>query len=244
MRSARAKIDRAEQYLEQLKTDIARDARDYGIECCDDFKTHEHVFYYVAPTPELTIEYGIIAGEVISQTRTALEHAVWEMVPIPDPFKTGLPVVWEQAKYQKKASRMLNGINNSAATIIEGLQPFNNGGTASLLYALDDMWNIDKHRTLNIVATDIVGLQRTYIKDGRLLGRLIGGLPNVHEDRAEAGRLPFPDFYSAEVEVVIEYGIRLEFRDIDAAKGKTVEAFLTQIIEFARGVVTDLSNTS
>jgi hypothetical protein len=106
------------------------------------------------------------------------------------------------------------------------------------------MWNIDKHRTLNIIVTDIVGLQRTYIKDGQLVGRLISGIPNVLDDQAEVARFPFPDFYvHPEVQMEIEYGVRLEFRDINPAKGKTVEAFLTSLVEFGEETVRDLSNT-
>jgi hypothetical protein len=102
MRSAWAKIDRAKQYLEQLKIEVARDRGDYGLECWDDFQAREHVFDYVAPTSDMAIEYGIISGEVISHTRTALEHAVWEVVPVPVAKVTGLPVIWEKANYKNR----------------------------------------------------------------------------------------------------------------------------------------------
>jgi len=244
MHGAWAKIDRAKQHLEQLNAELTQDRQDYGIRCWNDSETGEHVFDYVAPLDTLIVNYGVLAGEVISQARTALEHAVWEMIPNPEPGKTGFPVIWEQAEFQKKASRMIKGINNSAAAIIERLQPFNNGGAASLLYVLDDMWNIDKHRTLHVMVTDIVGLQRTYIEGDRLVGREIGGIPNVTNNRTAILRVPFRECYRPNVNMVFEYGVRLEFRDIQAARGKTVEALLTQLIEFSESTVRLLAETA
>jgi hypothetical protein len=73
------------------------------------------------------------------------------MVPVANRDRCSFPVRINQADYIRRGLRQIKGINSSAATIIEGLQPLNSGDTSAPLYILNRLWNRDKHQILNFV---------------------------------------------------------------------------------------------
>jgi hypothetical protein len=246
LEGARAKIDRAKQHFEQLKSEIASDgaADRYGLFFLDDFQTREHIVTFQMPK-HLSIRYGILAGEVIGQVRSALEHAVWELVPRPVEGKTGFPVIWEQSKYQDKKLVMIDGINNSAATAIERVQPFNSGGDSAPLYVLNETWKRDKHRVLNLVGQTVLGFQRVYIFPDKVVRQIPTTISGKLEDGAEVARFDFPDFYAPpKVRMVAhQAAFGLEFWDAGPATGKGVSKLLAELIQFGELLIEALSAT-
>ena len=192
----------------------------------------------------LSIRYGIIAGEVVGQVRSALEHAVWEMVPNPIEGKTGFPVVWEQRDYPKKRSLMIDGINSSAATAIERVQPFNDGGGSAPLYILNETWKRDKHRVLNIIGQTVAGFQRSYIFDDSTARHIPTTISRKLVDGAEVARIAFPDFYQPpKVRMVAVVAFILEFWDAGPATGKSVDELLRRLVQFGQLLIETLSAT-
>lgn len=126
LKSARAKIDRAKHHLEQLRLEMGSNPQSKGVSLRNDLDARQHVFFYRKPT-DLWFHYGVLAGEIIGQARTALEHAVWEMLPDPENqrHRAGFPVFRDRDYYKRDGVPMIEGINDRAVTIIERSQLFN-----------------------------------------------------------------------------------------------------------------------
>jgi hypothetical protein len=74
--SCRAKVNRANFHLEQLTHDIRAAERNlYGLIVKDDLHTGERIVQASFPRP-LFLRFSIVAGEVIHQARSSLDHLV------------------------------------------------------------------------------------------------------------------------------------------------------------------------
>ncbi len=246
--SARAKLARAKHHVEQLKLeiDIGENDQLYGFTDRTDPKTGEYVLLLKRP-PDLFRRYSIIAGEAIHQMRSALEHAVWNMVPNPIQGFTGFPVVWEASKYDAKAEKLIKDINPAAAAYIKRLQPFDNGGDESRLYNLNEMWNADKHRLLNLTGFIPMGYMRFY-RD-RATGKMLGNfgheiIAEGAENGAEILRFQHPSFYEpSKVEMIENYAYTLGFKNPVCAMGQPPVGLLLNLLGFSEKVVDDLETT-
>lgn len=199
LETATAKLDRAQHHLNQLDSDIRRDRNNkvYGISYDRDSKTGEWIIRALLPQAPF-IHYSIVGGEIVGHARSALEHAVWDLVPSPAPRKTGFPVFIAQTKadaaalgekdyYEGKGLKMIDGMNPAAKTIIRGLQPFGPNYKADRLYILNELWNVDKHRLLNSCVHYLNAIQLMYTLSGQSSDRCIA-IPNDVEDGAELFR--------------------------------------------------------
>src|SRR5262245_59942249 len=99
LEGARAKMDRANFHLQQLDTEIKTASRDhkYGIRFVHERRTNQLVITALVPRDDF-IRYSVIAGEIVGHARSALEHAVWNLVPNPIVRKTGFPVFVAKTK--------------------------------------------------------------------------------------------------------------------------------------------------
>jgi hypothetical protein len=120
LESARAKLDRANYHLEQLKRELWEGKGAYGFRFLYERSGEEMdlVVYALIPR-DLFVHFSIIAGEIISHARSALEHAVWEMVPVPKQGVTGFPVFRVESgvknrDYNSRGVAMIDGINPAA----------------------------------------------------------------------------------------------------------------------------------
>ena len=140
---------------------------------------------------------------------------------------------------------MIDAINHSAATIIEGLQPFNNGGATSNLYILNDMWKRDKHRLFNFIGVIVNAFKRIYLlPDGTNRQFLVDCGHGKFKDGTEIVRITFPDFYQPpEVRMIVTVEFNLEFWDAGKATGQSVVWFLESLVDFGGNVIERLATT-
>jgi hypothetical protein len=91
----RAKIDRAKFHLEKLTSDVRAAEGDlYGIVVYDDPNTGERVVKASLPKA-LFLGFSVVAGEVVHQARSSLDHLVWGLLTesgAPKGRKAGFPV--------------------------------------------------------------------------------------------------------------------------------------------------------
>src|SRR5258708_26693795 len=94
LESARAKIDRANHHLHQLKNEVQSDgnAKKYGVVFRHESQTTNELVMTALMPRDLFIHYSIAAGEIIGHARSGREHAIWEIVPAPLIRRTGFPV--------------------------------------------------------------------------------------------------------------------------------------------------------
>jgi hypothetical protein len=191
--------------------------------------------------------WAILAGEIIHQSRSALEHIVWELIEnnggIPKEGTTGFPVLWEKTKYDRNFKRMVEGINAQALAIIDGLQPLGPDYASDPLYVLNEMWNRDKHRLLNIATYAILGLKIVCrFPDGPrsfMVNFPQGPLPLG----TEIARRSLPFHLPREVEVVAYSVFSHDFVG-GPADGKPFLEVLSKLCEFAESIVDKLIATA
>jgi hypothetical protein len=238
LESARAKLDRANYHLEQLKTELGRDGA-YGFRLNFEPNTYggrDLVVRALIPHA-LFVRISVVAGEVIHHARSALEHAVWEMVPAPDRV-TGFPVFTVESDYDRKGVVMIQGINPAANAIIRGLQPFGRD-YSNQLYILHKLWITDKHKLLNTCIAYPQGMSLIYtFPDGGFdASNHVSVSPDV-EDGAEL----FRDS-NAPMNVLGEGAMTFVEFDDGLVKGQPVAEVLTRLFQFANDVVDRLAKT-
>jgi hypothetical protein len=156
--STKAKLARANELLEMLTHEVQadQDALSYGIELQ---YTEARQLVAVAKMPANLFEhYSIVAGEIVHHARSSLDHTVWEMVPNPLEGRTGFPISRDPDMFDSRGRRMIEGISEAAAALIERLQPYEPGDDNQLLAVLNELWNRDKHRSINVCVSREYGM--------------------------------------------------------------------------------------
>lgn len=239
--SAKAKIDRAKEILQQIEAEIQalKISDAHGIAFSHQSATDELVLTVQTPH-HLFVRYAILAGEVIHQARSALDHAVWELLPSPRLGRSGFPVFKVEAKYDQRGVGMIDGINPAAASIIRGLQPFGSNFLTNPLFILNELWNRDKHRLLNTCMIFPMGISLLYhFPDGAWNNQMIqvpGGV--VYGTELFRERHPGKD-----VEVMAEVAYTtLAFKDEPIARQR-VQELLPNLVQFAENTIVALAET-
>lgn len=139
LKSAWSHINKLERAIKKAKVDgLVFDSGTYRDDLVIRYHRPVEVFSYLS----LTI------GQIVHQARSALEHAIWQMVPEEKRGKrTGFPVISSEQVYDKLSPSMIGGINPRAAKLVKSWQPFKKGPKCKL-NQLHGLWNIDKHRSL------------------------------------------------------------------------------------------------
>jgi hypothetical protein len=186
-----AKLARSNDHTARFKAvsiEYFGDSYKYALGLHFDHNTQEiHVTgRYIEPPP---IAYlGAVFGDVLNCLRSALDHIVWALsvrhqtnppppFPIPwsSPWKRlGFPIVDDSNNWNGALTSRLALIDPALHSRFYDLQPFvvnpSNPGEA-WLQMLDDLWNIDKHRSVHIgdltVALEVLTPRRA--SDGQLI---------------------------------------------------------------------------
>lgn len=166
--SWRLKVDRAEQHLGDLKREIDRYAEQHAYKAVHHVggvKCHEHPDcwrYRLQITQEPDPWLAILAGDVVHNLRSALDHIAVALVPSSRRYKASFPIrmedpwVRENGRYVAKPetrrsfNTAVKGMPAAAITAIKELQPYKEGPDARihLLAQLSTLENADKHRQL------------------------------------------------------------------------------------------------
>lgn len=174
----RAKLSRALAYLQLLDQQIGtfgtwfQQNHPYSLVPHTDTQTGKTVVRLGVPTPqptsEVTREWGLIIGDLVHNTRSALDHAIEELTirSIGTPLeKTEFPVFRKDEHFCQENVKALEfapnsgmyrirGVTYDAACLIETMQPYRRMPDTERhhLAALTGLWNQDKHRVIPLVA--------------------------------------------------------------------------------------------
>ncbi|HEY3825363.1 MAG TPA: hypothetical protein VGL82_12445 [Bryobacteraceae bacterium] len=160
--SAKLKLARARKHIKTIQRSSAKyiATRPYKITKSKGKETTQ-VIVTKEPPPEI----NILAGEVIYQIRSALDHLVFALIK-KNPPPLAIQPDWERRcefpfifDLKGKVSPLkrnhfpnLPGISEAALTFIERIQPYYRvGATNNALWILGVLSNLDKHRRLNVV---------------------------------------------------------------------------------------------
>jgi hypothetical protein len=159
----RRKLLRAEHHLKILNDIVTRYKRtEYLLipKPCDD---PDEILFSIK-LPKIPEDIALIAGDCIHNLRCVLDHIVWQLAHRTSPNRTPeqrkknmFPLSLTYGEFVKQVAReRLNGLPPKAVTLVETFQPYH--AAFDFLGALGELENIDKHRTLVIVASFVHGL--------------------------------------------------------------------------------------
>jgi len=164
----RVKLARAYHHIEELeariKTFLDDEPYKVGIKPHPEFPDATH--HYLASAKPVVRGIPIVAGEVLQQTRSALDHLAWHLVDIgcakqgivlsrTEQKQIGFPIIDTDAPAQYEASRKakVKGMTQAAINVIDKIKPYKGGN--DLLWKLNQLNNIDKHRLLIAVGSAV-----------------------------------------------------------------------------------------
>lgn len=160
---ARLKVQRSLEHETALHHAISAflEANPYGATFEHNAASGEQIVRIQISDVQPPLEWSILLGEVLHNLRSALDHVVWQLIlhdgGQPRPKVSGFPVYTDEPSYRRSGrgggQQMIDGIKGPGRSIIDGAQPFAEGQRAKLtaLYMLNELWNIDKHRTLHLM---------------------------------------------------------------------------------------------
>ena len=112
--------------------------------------------------------YGVIIGDVVHQLRSGLDHAAWQLAKPPIAGRTAFPICLHERNergsffggadpatgkhFNPIGLDRLRNVPQPAIDFIESMQPYGRFGLGDPLWALNELWNADKHRNLIVVA--------------------------------------------------------------------------------------------
>lgn len=192
--SAKRKISRARDHLRALELCAAQYTSDETNLVVDESDGAKKLRFPNDPPSDI----AILAGEVVYQLRSALDHLAFELVKS-NSTRAVLPKGWEQAcefplclTVPKGGhptisvtlplpfnffKRTLPAITQEAFAVIEQLQPYNGGDGPTQLGWLGKLANIDKHRHFHVIVAQAYQSEhvRSRAIDSELLHRLQDG---------------------------------------------------------------------
>lgn len=156
---ARAKIQRAEEQVKNLKRDTAA------------FLSHEPALYQVvgqhqgdgleyafvvSGEPNIPPRFAIMAGEIVHQLRSSLDHLLYALVVRNRGTPTGqhrFPVCSSAEQFEQACRRgCIEGISASAAKLVRAAQPYASSAPEdTILRVVDEFDALDRQQLLVVV---------------------------------------------------------------------------------------------
>jgi len=112
--------------------------------------------YYLSDVADAPAELSLIAGDVIQNLRSALDHLTYDLWLKEANGQSGqtkiyFPIDKDQASYDSNKARRTRGISAQSLAIIDSLRPYSGGN--DVLWRIHTLNNRDKHRLLVTVGS-------------------------------------------------------------------------------------------
>jgi hypothetical protein len=153
--SIRLKIERAYEHIHHLERSVVTfgESNPYLFDAKHDPETG-NVWYLFAGPEEIPSEFSLISSDVLFNLRSALDHLAYQLVIAsgnqPD-RRTAFPIFETVEEYETNSPRKIKLMSQTAQNAIRMTKPYKGGN--DLLWRLDKLHAIDKHRLLVTVAT-------------------------------------------------------------------------------------------
>jgi hypothetical protein len=263
---AKAKLDRAEEQLDAQDREWVewREREEpWGADCevGDEGKRLIFVFKMLKPVP---LRFGVIAGEIVHDMRSALDHLASYLVELhgSKPTLTTAwplePSSWGWARkverrrrswqiWRKKGGGPLSGIprDSDAWALIKRSQPYIRSDQArdDPLWTLHQLWNADKHRALH--AIPIYPHPEHLLKEGFTFP---SGIAPIESKVLVSGRRPLRDglklavvmFDRAVSPMQVQITLRVDVALSDNKDGYERRGGLRETLQIIRGLYEDV----
>ena len=245
------KLERAKRQMKELG-DALRSffrTKPYKFSGKPNPKSREVVYTMDAVKP-IPAEIPLIAGEIVHNLRSALDHLGYQLCYIGTKGGTvnkqiAFPIAESKLKYDEIKARRTKGMSSAAIAAIDAVQPY--GGGNDVLWHLHELNNIDKHRLILTVGSalhsfDVGAITRERApKEFRLSGIDLSVFLGVKDSLypLEVGTAIFKDQTSLEVmRIPMRFEIVLYEKGI--IEGKSLAPELQAMINAVEKVIVDL----
>jgi hypothetical protein len=226
------KIERAKEHITNLDNVIRDflDSKPYQVSTKRD-ASRRLVYYlsFVQPTP---INIATIAGDVIQNLRSALDHLAWQLFLIgtggtTTNYHVYFPIAYDDATTYNSALRRTRGMRADAITTFNAIQPYR-GGKDEKLWVLNKLNNIDKHRLLITVGSAFQSLNLGAYMCNQMRNNEFG-IPVPKVDAyfkptdnlfpLERGKELFTDVVDAQVNEWLDFRFNIVFNEVGVLEG-------------------------
>jgi len=233
LESLQCKIFRAAQHIQSLSTELNRyfESNPGRMVQQPNASDDEAIFGFV-PSGPVPARFGLIIGDCLQNLRSSLDYLVWELVLAANgqpTEKNMFPVCSTAETFEDQIRRhRLDGVPVDAIAQINGLQPYHLGQDFNkhVLWALDELTNINKHRRI-LLTNLMAGLaqrENFAMKDGQVWYHVGPGPTPMFDSNTKFG--PFP-VIGGKVKVDAQFVAVIAF-DEGTAKGLEVSLCVNQ----------------
>jgi hypothetical protein len=247
--SFQLKLDRALEHLESIEAQERtwRQSKPCRVWTEPDIQSGgKLVWAEVLKPPPITL--APVVGDCLHNLRSALDNLAYELAvahkgpkmskSVAD--KSAFPIFRSKAGFDDKGKPMIRGVHPDAKTVIERLQPYNQGnqpGKVSTLWVLSVLSNSDKHRLPHLAAAAPHRFT--------LLGTHLGSVhapeffTEPFDDRAVIAKftVPFGTYAEVSMQRPPTFGIVFGERSPDLVQGHGVHRILTALSQFVNEIV-------
>jgi hypothetical protein len=239
----RVKIERAKQHIHELNSEIRAffDTNPFIVGTKRNPKTRQ-LIYYLVSVHEVPLTIAAIAGDILQNLRSALDHLAYQLVLVGrgsgDPLRhVYFPIADDAKKYESEKIKKTRGMREAAIKAIDAVKPYRGGN--DILWHLNRLNNVDKHRLLITVGSAYrsinVGPHSDHFMQ-KIFGIKITGPPVFLRpaDRQfplKAGNELFIDYPDSEVNEQIQFQFEIAFGEAEVIKGKSLIETLQQMAD-------------
>lgn len=252
------KIKRAKEHDAELHRQLRSflDAKPYKVGYKHDPVTRKLIYYVIAvdPIPDCL---PLIAGDVIQNLMSALDHLAYQIVcrdtngyP-PNPNWIYFPIADDLQKYDAKKAGKIQGASGATIAAIDALKPYKGGNDS--LWSLYRLNNIEKHRLLLTVGSQAAGINLGQLMAGHLRGAFPEGVfkaleaMDIYLNPADKGFPLQPGFElyigASEEEPNPKQQFRFDVvvNEPGICEGKSLVALTNELMILVEGIVTTLT---
>jgi hypothetical protein len=250
-----AKLDRAEEHIRKLQDFWSEfvDGNAYPHESLYDPKIGKHLYRLVTAAP-IPVDVPLMTGDAIHNIRSALDHAAYRLVCVgtksSGPFdRVYFPISDTAKEFKARIRTIKKYLRSDAIKPLTEVQA-HPGGHGKLLWHLNKLNNIDKHRLLLTVSAQnrfhSMPPDKVAILRKQFLG--MADIPETSDYRLFLTESQTPSldlkgghilgiFSDSEVQEKMHFPIEVAFGEPEIIKGKPVVEFLWLMFQAANTVI-------
>jgi hypothetical protein len=170
LKGARAKLQRAEEFLGQLRAEHDRFVRRNPYRMLREMDAEPDYYVWRAKIvePPPLERWGSLTGECVHALRSAPDHTAYELVRVNRPSSeySEFPIFKDRGGWDSKGKQKLPGVERKVLAQVQWLQPYRRDGELDPLWVIHDLDIIDKHRRLNLVSPTLSHSRYTADNEG------------------------------------------------------------------------------
>lgn len=264
------KTERAKKHLNDLEIEIGAfvNSNPYEVRGERNPQTGQPFYYVASVARDIPIRVALIAGDVIQNLRSALDHLAWNIMEVGE-ADLAAPLTYSERKqisfpitdtdspteYEVSRKRKVKGMRNDAVRVIDGFKPYKGGNDT--LWILNQLNNIDKHRLLITVGMSLGRIYAPSVIPNR--GRAIQIFPTADggfssrwvemfikpQDAMfplKQGDVLFTDVTNAEIDKDTKFTFDVAFGETGIIEGKPILPTLVEITEYVEYIIKSMKN--